>query len=351
MLPITAANAWLRKVSQDGATSSFHTRRSYAYHLFDFFSYLAVHGTDWRQVDNETLIRYRDIQDQNASPHTKSSLKRRTINARLLTAGRFYSFAFEKGFIDRNPIAYKTVKFRRPADTDMLAHTGHEQSYEVPFATFERLSKPEIKWRPHEEVSEWLNSINVWRDKLIAKLLYYTGMRRAEGAGLKLWELPKRSEINASHLEVSFTITGKGGRKRMIYLPTRYFIELHNYIAVERVRLLRRTRTSHSFIFVNHDGMPLSPSALNFIFRRISKGCGIEITPHMLRHSFAVVALRCWRAIGVKNPEKLLQGRLGHASITTTQIYTHITDELKAEEAYANASLIDLFLKGEIDEE
>jgi hypothetical protein len=82
MQPITAANAWLQELAQDGATSSPCSWKTYAYHLFDYFSYLEAHHLDWRQVDNETVHQYRDVQDQNRSGHTKDHLNRRTINAR-----------------------------------------------------------------------------------------------------------------------------------------------------------------------------------------------------------------------------------------------------------------------------
>ena len=71
MQPITATNAWLQELAQDGATSSPCSWKTYAYHLFDYFSYLEAHHLDWRQVNNETVLQYRDVQDQNRSGHTK----------------------------------------------------------------------------------------------------------------------------------------------------------------------------------------------------------------------------------------------------------------------------------------
>ena len=87
MQPITAANAWLQGLAQDGATSSPCSWKTYAYHLFDYFSYLEAHHLGWRQVNNETVLQYRDVQDQNRSGHTKEHLNRRTINARIRTVG------------------------------------------------------------------------------------------------------------------------------------------------------------------------------------------------------------------------------------------------------------------------
>jgi len=68
---------------------------------------------------------------------------------------------------------------------------------------------------------QWLNSIEDWRDKLIAKLMYQTCMRREEVVNLKTWNLPERSVLDLSRPEASFTIIGKGRKKRLIYLATR----------------------------------------------------------------------------------------------------------------------------------
>jgi integrase/recombinase XerD len=110
MQPIAAANAWLQELAQDGATSSPCSWKTHAYHLFDYFSYLEAQHLDWRQVNNEIVLQYRDVQDQNRSGHTKEQLNRRTINARIRTVGRFYAFAFEQGFIEKNPIKYKSFR-------------------------------------------------------------------------------------------------------------------------------------------------------------------------------------------------------------------------------------------------
>jgi len=350
MRPLTVANAWLREIAQDGATSSSHTLRTYAYTLFDFFSYLEANKLNWLEVSNDVILSYRDTQDQNVSPHTKRDLNRRTINARLMTVGRFYAFAFEERHIKYNPVRYKKIKVRPPADTQLLSHLGYQREVEVPVAAYERLPAPKIKWRSHQEVMRWMNSIAIWRDKLISKLLYRTGMRREELVSLKTSDLPKRGSVDTSRLEVEFVITGKGRKSRAIYPATRDFLELHDYIKVERAQAVSRMKAKHDLIFVTRRGQPLRPHCLNLIFKRVSEGCGITITPHMLRHSFAVTALQHWKSIGVSRPEKLLQARLGHASLITTQIYMHLTDEMRAEEACANASLIELFLRGEIDE-
>jgi site-specific recombinase XerD len=164
-------------------------------------------------VSNEAVLQYRDVQDQNRSGHTKDHLNRRTINARIRTVGRFYAFAFEQGFIEKNPIKYKKLSFRRRPDTDFLAHLGSTREQEVPAVTFERLAQSKIRWRPQREIMQWLNSIEDWRDKLIAKLMYQTGMRREEVVNLKIWNLPERTGLDLSRPEASLPSLAKDARK------------------------------------------------------------------------------------------------------------------------------------------
>jgi integrase/recombinase XerD len=348
MLPVSAPNAWLREISQNGATASAHTLRSYGYHLLDFYSFLEARGIDWSCLTSESLVEYRDIQDENLSAHTAARLSRRTINARLSTVGRFYTFAVDQGLLRTNPITYKKIKIPRAANTSL--HVQPPQTADVPTASFERLPRPEIKWKPHDQIMTWINSIEDWQDKLIAKLLYRLGLRREEIINLTIFDLPDRTSINPLLPEVHFPITGKGHKTRLVYMSMRDFNDLHDFIEIRRAKLVR-CATAHDYIFVNKRGARLKTSYLNGMFRRVSKRCGIRLHPHMMRHSFSVFALDHWTTIGLSNPEKLLQARLGHASITTTQIYSHITDARRAKEAYGNASLIERLMSGEFSED
>jgi site-specific recombinase XerD len=347
MMPLTSANSWIRYLAENGSTGSRYTLRTYAYHLFDFLSFLEFKKCRWEEIDNSILTNYRDAQDLNRSPHTKDYISRKTINARLLVVGQFYKFAHENSHIEKNPIIYKTIKYRLPLDVDMKAHTGRTIIREVPLATFERLGRVPIKWQPHETVMKWINTIDRWQDKLIAKLLYRTGMRRSEVLDLQTYQLPERTGKTLSQNEISFNITGKGKKERLIYISIRDFNELHDFIRLYRAKLIKKGN-AHDYIFVNKNGSRLSPNYVNNFFSCISKKSGIHLTPHMMRHSFAVFALQYWRSLGLSQPEKLLQARLGHSSVVTTQIYMHLTDERKAEEARGNALLIDLMMQGEL---
>src|SRR5262245_54411187 len=135
-------------------------------------------------------------------------------------------------------------------DLRLLAHLGEVRDQEVPTVTFERLAQPKIRWRSQHEIMQWLNSIGDWRDKLIAKLMYQTGMRREEVVNLKIWNLPERSGLDLSRPEASFTIIGKGRKKRLIYLATRSLLEIYDYIKTERALLVRGAGEKTDNIFV-----------------------------------------------------------------------------------------------------
>lgn len=347
LCPVTAPNHWLRKLATNGATSSRNTWRTYGYALFDFFNYLESINIHWTNINDDILYDYRNIQDTSPSDHTKKYLKRKTINSRLLSIGQFYKFAYENKYVEKNNIVYKTLRYRIPRDLDMYTHLNRTFERTIPAVAFERLPKSEIKWCKHEKVIRWINSIDVWRNKIIAKLMYQTGMRRAEVALLKTSQLPNAGEIDLSLQEVKFSIIGKGRKTRNVFISTRLFFELDSYINIERKTLLKRNKMSHEFLFVTSKGTPLKPGTLNQIFSKVSERIGIKISPHMLRHSFAVYLLNCLNKIGHSQPLKVVQNRLGHSNINTTLIYTHISDDDIAEESIANAMLFEMLLNTE----
>jgi site-specific recombinase XerD len=348
MRPVSEVNAWLRSLTRDGATRSPHTWRAQGYNALDFLKFLESERIAFKKATDDILFRYRDTQDLNISRHTKSHLSRRTINRRIISAGQLYEFLAKTGVIEANPFQYKKVTIKRPADTELLAHLGSHQVVEVPAATFERISRPDLKWRPHAEVMEWLNSIEDRQQKLFSKILYRSGMRREEGVNLSVLQIPERDSVDQARNEVCFNIKGKGGKIRLIYISMRDFNELHDYILYDRSKYMKASSRPHDRLWVDEYGSPWKPAYVNYFFSKVSKTCRIHITPHMLRHSFAVRALQVWKKLGLSQPEKLLQARLGHSNVSTTQIYMHLTDELKAQEALGNASLIEQLMEREL---
>ncbi|MEX1048113.1 MAG: tyrosine recombinase XerC [Akkermansiaceae bacterium] len=148
------------------------------------------------------------------------------------------------------------------------------------------------------------------RDLAILELFY--------SSGLRLSELCK-ARLEMMDFEQGFLrITGKGGKTRIVRVGVKAREAISNYLANERPGLVSKKTSSHIFISVR--GGPLSPDRVRQIVKERAKFAGIEqnIYPHLLRHSFATHLLEGGADL------RVIQELLGHADISTTQIYTHV---------------------------
>lgn len=153
------------------------------------------------------------------------------------------------------------------------------------------------------------------RDRAILELLFSTGLRVSELCGLK------RDNINLKRDE--FTVRGKGSKLRVVFLSEAARETMGKYLD-------KRTDMS-PFLLARHDraiargsvDTPLTPRSVQRLVSHYARAAGIThvVTPHTLRHSYATDLLRSGADI------RSVQSMLGHSSITTTQIYTHITNQ------------------------
>jgi integrase/recombinase XerD len=148
------------------------------------------------------------------------------------------------------------------------------------------------------------------RDRAILELFYAAGLRLSELCHLRL---------ETMDLEEGFArITGKGNKTRVARVGGKAREALADYLANERPELVTRRTSSHVFLSIR--GGPLSPDRVRQIVKERAKLAGIEqsIHPHLLRHSFATHLLEGGADL------RVIQELLGHADISTTQIYTHV---------------------------
>ncbi len=149
------------------------------------------------------------------------------------------------------------------------------------------------------------------RDKAILELLYASGLRVSELVGLKLFDL---------NLEVGFLrVKGKGEKERLVPIGELAREALKRYLKEARPKLLRFLDEPH--LFLNRRGRPLTRQRVWQVIKAYALKAGLdpnEITPHVLRHSFATHLLE--RGADLRT----VQMMLGHASLATTQIYTHV---------------------------
>lgn len=150
------------------------------------------------------------------------------------------------------------------------------------------------------------------RNKAMLELMYATGLRVSELVTL---------QVSDVHLTMGFVrCFGKGSKERIIPLGDMAKEALELYLSGARDELIRKNR-SETALFVNHHGKPLSRQGFWKIVKSLALEAGLtkEITPHTLRHSFATHLLENGADL------RSVQEMLGHADISTTQIYTHIT--------------------------
>lgn len=160
------------------------------------------------------------------------------------------------------------------------------------------------------------------RDKAILELLFSSGLRVSELTALK------RETLNLA--KEDFTVRGKGDKLRIAFLSQAAREAIKGYLALRRdsspyvfVRHDRAARTATSYKLPTTNYKPLTPRSVQRLVTTCAKLAGItkRVTPHVLRHTFATDLLMNGADI------RSVQALLGHASITTTQIYTHVTNQ------------------------
>jgi integrase/recombinase XerD len=155
------------------------------------------------------------------------------------------------------------------------------------------------------------------RDRAMLELLYASGLRASELTGARLETLDLDNRM--------IRVTGKGNKTRIVPVGTKACEAINAYLATERPRLVSKRTGSH--VFLSHHGKSLTTTRLWQIVKGAAKRAGIEtnVYPHLLRHSFAT------HLLGGGADLRIIQEMLGHADISTTQIYTHVeSGRLKA---------------------
>jgi integrase/recombinase XerD len=264
---------------------SRHTIQAYKFDLLDFKKWLSP-GTNCDRVTEDDLKRYLEnmVSERGLSPAT--------VRRRLACLRSF---------------------FRR------LAEHGHAKD---PFASW-RLKLPRRRRLPRALVRSesilLLNTLNgsadgFGRDQHITtafRLLVATGLRVGELCGLKLSDISPDCAV--------MRVYGKGSRDRVVYVA-----DLSLRESLKRLVASRRSRSeSDGALLINRFGTPMKPQSVRLKLRRFAAEAGLQrrVTPHMLRHTAATLLIETGVDI------RFVQRLLGHSSIATTEIYTHVTDE------------------------
>ena len=167
------------------------------------------------------------------------------------------------------------------------------------------------------------STVDGLRDRAMLELMYASGLRVSETVTLDL------SDIDLAHELVR--CLGKGNKERIVPVGTQAIRALRDYLGQGRPRLIRGRRPTQA-LFVNRWGRRLTRQGCWKLVRKHARAAGITkpVTPHVLRHSFATHLLERGADL------RAVQEMLGHASISTTQVYTHVTRE-RLREVYRQA--------------
>ncbi|MFH1047831.1 MAG: site-specific tyrosine recombinase/integron integrase [Patescibacteria group bacterium] len=276
------------------------TVRNYDFYLRRFFEWVQV--SDPQKVTLEQVRKYRVWLNRLKDEHD-NSLKKNTQNYHLIALRSFLKYLAKRDFkalapekIELARMPARIVEFLEPHELDRLLEAPTTDAKGLPRANS---ALPLIKLR----------------DKAILELLFSTGLRVSELASLT------KDMISLKRDE--FTVRGKGDKPRVVFMSNQARFCIKEY--------LDRRHDVEPFVFINHDRAAeerqseraLTPRSVQRIVERYARKAGItkRITPHVIRHTFATDLLRNGADI------RSVQEMLGHSSITTTQVYTHVTNQ------------------------
>lgn len=255
---------------------SENTEISYREDITNFLNYLEKKQLNYKKIDGEIIRDYLKYLDE-------AKLKNSTIARRISALRTFYNYLLNKNIVDTN--FFNSI--RNP-----------------------KLEKKLPNYLSYEELAKILDNIDIstkigLRNRLLVEMFYATGCRVSEMINIKV------SDINKSNN--SIRIMGKGKKMRIVYFGE----YARDYL--DRYLLLIDT----DYLFTQESGDKLSIHDVEYIISDLVKNLALKthVTPHTLRHTFATHLLNNGADI------KTVQELLGHSSLNTTGIYTHVSNE------------------------
>jgi site-specific recombinase XerD len=291
--------------------ASEHTLRSYATAVSTYLDWLDERGADWRSPGRSELRAY--------LAKLVGAGARSSVSQRLAAIRSFHRFAARAGLAAGDPwgsIAAPRLPRRLPR---VLEVDQIERLLEVIDAD-ERAAASGRRRDPA------LSGALAIRDRAIVEVAYAAGLRISELAAAEL------SAVDLQRGEIR--VLGKGRKERIGLLGRPAIAALEAYLESARPELEARApagRTADA-IFLNHDGRPIGVRGLRYRIDRLCRRAGLPegVSPHTLRHSFATHLLDGGADL------RVVQELLGHESLATTQVYTHVS-AARLRAAYSSA--------------
>ena len=266
---------------------SEHTLRAYCSDIISFILWL--NNEDCTKVNFEKLREYLHFIQR--FEYQKTTIARKTASIRT-----FYKFMFREKYTDSNPALSLTAP-KRP--------------------------KPLPKFLTPEEVEQILNNVKIdtpagFRNRVILELLWATGMRVSELSNLNY------GDINLEENEIR--VFGKGAKERIVLMSDRAKNYLSQYLKSARNLIPAQqynagTLNDDSPVFINNTGFRLQNNTIRKVINETVSKIELpkKVTPHVFRHSFATKLIENGADL------RVVQELLGHAGISNTQIYTHVS--------------------------
>ncbi len=262
---------------------SHNTILNYQLDLDNYFKFIKTNNINYLIINKDMVREYLKYLDS-------LKFKNKSVARHLSSLRMFYDYLLEKNVVERN--IFKSIK--SPKKETRLPN-----------------------YLDYEDLDILLNAFNLnkpleLRNKLIIEMFYSTGVRISELVNIRL------NDFNFT--DKSLKVFGKGSKERIVYFGD-YVIELYNKYMLIRDKLLKGKKSD--YLFINNKGDNLTVSGVTNMLNMILKKVSIknDISPHTLRHTFATHMLNAGADL------KSVQELLGHSSLSTTSIYTHISNE------------------------
>jgi len=291
MMPTPALDLYVSQFIASMATErglAENSLKAYRTDLRQFTAMLDDRGIrSWNEVDREIVFDY--LERPGRAPLAPASVARKLVTVKL-----FFRFLKREGLIDRNTVDV----MEGPRLWRLLPNFLSTDEIDRLIA----LKRPDGRDKGLE-----------LRDRAMLETMYATGLRVSELTGLRLDQL----KLDQGLLRVD----GKGGKTRLVPIGEPATEALEKYLETDRPRLARDSLTSE--VFLSRGGRPLGRTRVWRIIKTRALDAGIckNVSPHSLRHSFASHLLANGADL------RVIQEMLGHADISTTQIYTHVDHE------------------------
>ena len=257
------------------------TIKSYQQDIESFDKYLSSKGESVESANPQIIRMY--LSKEMEDGKTKVTCCRRIAGLR-----HFYEYLVRQNYIKENPFLFVGAP---------------KKEIRYPEALY--LEQVEMLFAKNKERQDDLK----YRDQAIIELLYASGVRVSELVSIKMNSIDLKNR--------TIRVFGKGRKERMVMFTKSCQKTLQDYLKNSPLR------NSSDYLFTNAQGNQLTTRGVEYILKEIQNKCGIQLGlhPHMLRHTFATHLLEGGADL------RVIQELLGHESINTTQIYTHITEE------------------------